>query len=343
MFVGTRQLSEREETNLKQIVLERFGAPEDVVRCLGVPEPDPAGPGEVIFAVIAFPINPADLMICTGSYRIRPQLPAALGAECVGRIVATGPDVDHLAPGDLVINLLRDNWAAKRKVKADDVIRLPDGIDLRQAAMLRINPPTAHLLLTRFVDLQPDDWIIQNAANSAVGRLVIMLAKARGVRTVNVVRRHDVVAELQTLGGDVCLLDEDDLPRRVADAAGGPIRVGLDAVGGVSTRRLGACVANGGIVVNYGRLGDDDAVFGTADLIFRGVTLTGFSLRDAFARLQRDDIQSIYDALIGEVMAGRLFVPVEQVYPIEAIRDALIHARAAGHAGKILVAPNGMI
>ena len=118
-----------------------------------------------------FPINPADISMCRGSYRLRPTLPATPGAECIGRVTAVGAGVSHVKPGDLVINLQRENWAQKRRVKGDDVIAVPPGIDILQGAMLRINPPTALLLLSDVVDLKPGDWVIQNVANSAVGRL----------------------------------------------------------------------------------------------------------------------------------------------------------------------------
>ena len=117
----------------------------------------------------------------------------------------------HVKKGDLVINLQRENWAQRRKVKGDDAIPLPAGIDLRQAAMVRINPPTALLMLSDFVDLKPGDWVIQNVANSAVGRLLIVLAKQRGLRTVNVVRRAELAGELKALGADVVVVDGSDL------------------------------------------------------------------------------------------------------------------------------------
>ncbi len=122
-------------------------------------------------------------------------MPAVPGAECVGRVLAVGEGVTHVAPGDLVINLQRENWAQQRRVRGDDVIPLPADIDLRQAAMVRANPPTALLMLTDFVDLKPGDWVLQNAANSAVGKLVIRIARSRGLRTVN------VVESMQTRGG----------------------------------------------------------------------------------------------------------------------------------------------
>jgi mitochondrial enoyl-[acyl-carrier protein] reductase / trans-2-enoyl-CoA reductase len=140
------------------------------------------------------------------------------------------------------------------------------------------------------------------------------------------------------------LLDSDDLPNRVADALkGASVRLALDAVGGLATKRLGICVEDGGVVVNYGRMGEDDPIFGTAELIFRGVTLTGFLLGRALAKRDYSGIQSIYDTLMRQVMTGQLSAPVDTIYPIEAIREALIHAQRPAHNGKILVAPNGMI
>ena len=166
---------------MKQVVIDRYGPPEDVARCADVPDVGAPGAGEVVFDVLAFPINPADVSFCRGTYRLKPVLPATPGAECIGRVTAVGAGVTAVKPGDLVINLQRENWTQKRRVKADDVIPVPPKMDLRQAAMLRINPPTALLLLTDIVALKLGDWVIQNVANSAVGRLVIRLAHQRGI------------------------------------------------------------------------------------------------------------------------------------------------------------------
>ena len=152
----------------------------------------PPAAGEIVFDVLAFPINPADISFCRGNYRLRPPLPATPGAECVGRVAAVGAGVGDIRPGDLVIHMQRENWVQRRRIAAADAIPLPAGLDLAQAAMLRINPATALLLLEDHVALKPGDWVIQDVANSAVGRHLIVLAKAKGVRTVNVVRRDDV-------------------------------------------------------------------------------------------------------------------------------------------------------
>src|SRR3989442_6449156 len=122
---------------MKQALLDRYGQPEEVVRCAEVPDVGAPGAGEVVFDVLAFPISPADVWMCKGSYRLKPPLPATPGAECVGRVTAVGSVVSHVKSGDLVINLQRENWAQRRRVKGVDVIPVAPGVELRQAAMLR--------------------------------------------------------------------------------------------------------------------------------------------------------------------------------------------------------------
>ena len=95
---------------MKQVLIDRYGQPEEVARCAEVPDVGPPGRDEVVCDVLAFPINPADVWMCKGSYRLKPPLPATPGAECVGRVTAVGAGVSHVKPGDLVINLQRENW-----------------------------------------------------------------------------------------------------------------------------------------------------------------------------------------------------------------------------------------
>jgi NADPH:quinone reductase-like Zn-dependent oxidoreductase len=329
---------------MKRIELAAYGVPEQVALCVEAPPPGPPGPGQVLFEVLAFPINPADVWFCTGTYRTRPALPAVPGAECVGRVLAVGAAVGHVRPGDLVVNLQRENWQQRRLVAGDDVIPLPPGIDLRQAAMLRINPPTAQLLLEDVVSLRPGEWVVQNVANSAVGRLLIQLAKTRGLRTLNVLRRADLFPELQALGADACLVDGPDLPERARAATGGaPIRLGVEAVGGAATARIAACLADGGTVAHYGSMSGENPAMDKADVIFRGVNLTGFILGRCLARRSLAETRAIYADLAAQVVAGTLRAPVGASFPIEQIGAALVEAQRPGKAGKVLVMPNGMV
>jgi len=329
---------------MKQVLIEKYGTPWEVARCADVADVGAPTADEVVFDVLAFPINPADMWFCRGSYRLKPPLPATPGAECVGRVTAVGGAVKHVKPGDLVINLQRENWAQKRKVKGDDAIPLPAGIDLKQAAMVRINPPTAQLMLSDFVDLKGGDWVIQNVANSAVGRLLIVLAHQRGLRTVNVVRRAELANQLKQLGADLVIVDGDDLAARVARETGNAnIRLGVEAIGGAATGRIVECVGTDGTVVHYGSMSGEDPRAGRSNFIYRGVRLTGFMLGRFLAKRSPQKIREIYADLAGQVMAGKLSAPVDTVYPIDNIKEALAHADKGGRNGKILVSPNGAI
>jgi len=327
---------------MKRIDLSAYGIPEDVAHCVEVDDVGTPGANEVVFDVIAFPVNPADIAFCTGNYRLKPPLPATPGAECVGRVSAVGAGVTGVKPGDLVINLQRENWAQRRRVPATDVIKLPPGIDLKQAAMLRINPPTAALLLSDIVALKPGDWVIQNVANSAVGRLIITIARRRGLRTVNVVRRPDVFDALTELGADACVLDGYDLAQHVTRVTGGaPIRLGIDAVSGEATTRIAACLAEDGTVCTYGAMSGQAPALSTAELVFRGINLAGFMLGRFLARRSAEKIASLYAELAEDILRGAIHAPVDSIYPIEEIKAALVHAQAGGRDGKILVTPNG--
>jgi len=329
---------------MKQILIDRYGSPEEVARCAEVPDVGVPGAGEVVFDVLAFPINPADVSFCRGTYRLKPPLPATPGAECIGRATAVGAGVSHVKPGDLVINLQRENWTQRRRVKGDDVIPVPSRMDVRQAAMLRINPPTALLLLTDIVKLKPGDWVIQNVANSTVGRLLIPLARARGVKTMNVVRRDSLFAELRAQGADGCAVDGPELAETVkAQTGGAPVRLGLDAVSGRATARLSACLAEGGVVCNYGSMSGEDPVMARSTLVSGGQSLVGFILGRALATRSLEQVRAIYDDLGQQILDGALSVSVEKVYPIEEIKAALTHAQRGERSGKILVTPNGTV
>jgi NADPH:quinone reductase-like Zn-dependent oxidoreductase len=329
---------------MKKVEIAAYGVPESVAQCVEAPDVGAPGAGEVVFDVLAFPINPADLSMIRGNYRLHPALPATPGAECVGRVAAVGAGVARLRPGDLVINLQRENWAQRRRIAEADAIPIQAGLDLAQAAMLRINPATAQLLLEDHVALAPGDWVIQNVANSAVGRHLIVLAKARGVRTLNVVRRDDVAAQLRALGADVVLSDGPDLAERARSAAGGaPIRLGIDAVSGGATKRIADCVADGGVVVSYGSMSGDDPVMSRAALGARGVSLTGFMLGRGLAKRSPDQVRALYADLATKLRDGVLKAPIDACYPIEEIKTALARAQEGGRNGKVLVLPNGKL
>jgi NADPH:quinone reductase-like Zn-dependent oxidoreductase len=327
---------------MKIVQFDRFGKPDEVVRCVDVDDVDAPAADEAVIDVLAFPLNPADLLTIEGRYAVRPALPARVGAECVGRVTALGRDVRNLAAGDLVIPLDRENWVQRKKVKAALLVKVPAEVDPLQLAMLKVNPPTAHLMMTQYVDLKRGDWLVQDAANSGVGHCIVQLAKATGLHTVNVVRREGLADELLALGGDVVLVDGPDLGERVRAATNGAsIRLAIDAVAGTQVVRLGDCLADEGIVVNYGLLSGENPQLTAHQTVFKRLWLTGFWLVPALQRMTPGEMRDLYGMLAARVAQGALHVPVEATYPIEEIAKAVAHANAYRRAGKVLVTPNG--
>lgn len=329
---------------MKQVQFNAFGEPKDVTSCVDIDDVGSPDDGELVVDIDAFPINPADLLTITGGYAVKPDLPATLGAEGAGRVTAIGGGVTDLAIGDRVIMVGRNNWCQRRRVPANTVVKVREDADVLQLAMLKVNPATALMMLRDYIDMQPGDWLIQDAANSGVGTSLIKLAKADGVRTVNVVRRADLVEPLTGQGADVVVVDGEDLAERVAAATGGqPIKLAIDAVGGSQITRLADCLAEGGTVVNYGLLSGEPCQIRADQTIFKGITLTGFWLQKRLTSMQKAAIDKLYLDLAARVASGDLKVEVEATYPIEQIKDAVAHAGQSGRGGKILVLPNGPI
>jgi NADPH:quinone reductase-like Zn-dependent oxidoreductase len=327
---------------MKVVQFDAFGAAHEVARSVDVSEPDPPGTGEVLVEVEVFPINPVDLLTISGGYAVRPPLPALPGSEALGRVISVGEGVTHVCAGERVIMMSRENWAQRKTIKAGEAIPIRVDADPLQLAMLKINPATAYLLLTRYRELTAGDWLIQNAANSGVGAYLISLAKARGVRTVNVLRRDDLAASLRERGADIVLVDGPDLAERVAEAIGdGNMPLAIDAVAGEATGRLAQCLSEGGVVVNYGLLSGRPCSMDPHMVVFRGITLTGFWLVNFLGTMTGGERASLYGELAERIASGELHVDVEAVYPIEEIKTALEHAARAGRDGKILVTANG--
>ena len=329
---------------MKAIQLSRFGKPEDVIECIEVPDPPPPEADEVALDVLAFPINPADLLMIEGRYAVRPPLPSRVGAECLARVAAVGKAVNDVRVGDLVIPLDRDNWVQRKVSKAGAVIKVPTDIDPLQLAMLKVNPPTAYLMMTKYVALAPGDWLLQDAANSGVGHCLIQLAKAEGFRTINIVRREGLADELTSLGANVVLVDGPDLTERIIAATNGaPIRLAIDAVGGSQIVRFGDALADEATVVNYGLLSGENPQLTGHQCVFKRLCLTGFWLMPRLRDMPRSDIVALYAKLAARIADGSLRVPVQATFSIDDIKQAVALSNAYRRAGKVLVTPNAAI
>jgi NADPH:quinone reductase-like Zn-dependent oxidoreductase len=317
---------------MRAIQIEQFGDPAQVLRVVDIEEPPPPGPHEVLLSVEISPLNKHDLLVVTGMLA-RPPLPHIPGAEGVARVLATGAEVDGLQVGDLVVlPLYAGAWRERLVVPADGLFALPAGGSIEQYSMLGSNPPTAGLMLSECTPLQPGDWVVQNAANSGVGRSLIALAKRRGLKTINLARNEATFAELTAAGADVVHVDDPDA---VADvrAAIGDARVALavDSVGGPGVARLLDLLSDGGSLVGYSWARDEPMWVDTSTLVGKHLTVRGFFVGDYD---YRDKVVPVIREAAPLVADGTLAVPVASVYPLEHLQDAVQHLL---RGGKILL------
>jgi trans-2-enoyl-CoA reductase len=318
-------------------VYETHGNPADVLHVESRPWPAPNA-GEVIVKMRAAPINPADLNQIEGKYPVRAQLPATPGFEGAGIVAEVNRDVTSIDAGALVI--LPHNvgtWRDAVAVKADDLVVVPAGIQPVHAAMLKINPMTAWRLLHDYVDLLRGDWLIQNAANSAAGRAVIQIARELGYKTVNVVRRLELIAELRAEGGDLVLVDSENLRQEVEDAIGGPpIRLGLNAVGGESALRLANCLAPGSTLVTYGAMSLQPLKIPNGLLIFKDLRFRGIWINKWYDNATPAQRMEAFQHLFEMAKRGLLQTKVEKAYPLSEAKSAVAHAARGQRSGKII-------
>jgi trans-2-enoyl-CoA reductase len=318
-------------------VYETHGNPADVLHVQSQPWPTPSA-GEVIVKMRAAPINPADLNQIEGKYPVRAELPATPGFEGAGIVAEVDPDVTNVAVGALVI--LPHNvgtWRDAVAVKADELVVVPAGIEPVHAAMLKINPMTAWRLLHDYVDLARGDWLIQNAANSAAGRAIIQIAHELGYKTLNVVRRSELIGELRAEGGDVVLVDSENLRHQVEDAIGGPpIRLGLNAVGGESALRLANCLAPGSTLVTYGAMSLQPLKIPNGLLIFKDLRFRGIWINKWYDNATPTQRMEAFQRLFEMAKRGLLQTKVEKAYPLSEAKAAVAHAARGQRSGKII-------
>jgi NADPH:quinone reductase-like Zn-dependent oxidoreductase len=326
---------------MKTLQLWRFGAPSDVVELAEV-EPTAPGPGQVAVSIEAAPINPSDLNLIRGVYGVRPQLPSALGAEGVGRVIAVGDGVDRSRVGTRVLvvpTLEQATWRQETVLDERNAVPVdPDG-DPLQLAMLGINPMTAYCLLHAYVNLAPGAWVAQTGASSATAGYVLALAKHAGLRTLNVVRRTESVEPLLDAGADVVLVEGADLSERAADAVGeAAIELIVDAVAGDPVAQLAPLLKIGGQIVCYTARARQPLSIPIVDLIFRGLNVHGYWLNLWLHRTPPDTVAQAYHELAALVADGTLSAPVEATYALAEYREAIAHATRNDRNGKVLFA-----
>jgi len=324
---------------MRRAIFHRHGTPWEVIDIITEADPLP-GPKQVRVRNKVMTINPADLLSIEGHYGAEPlALPATPGVGAWGIVDAIGEGVTRLAIGDAVLPVGGGLWADTVIVHERMAPKAPQGADPEQAALMRANPGTAHLMLGDIVALVPGDWVVQNAANSNVGRMVIRFARDRGLHTVNIVRRSDVVPMLLQDGADAVIVDDGtvDLVQAIGTAAQNAPKLALDAIGGTATGALAASLAQGGTVAAYGLLSGEDPVIAARDVVFRGIQLRGFWLYEWYQTATPEKIQTLHGFLEAQLAAGALHTDVDARYPLSRIREAVAHAARSGRNGKILL------
>lgn len=309
-------------------LLRAAGCAPEVATLAALPAP---GATEVTVAMRRGPINPADLLMIDGGYAFAEAYPLMLGAEGVGEVTETGSAVVGLRPGDRVIPLSRGNWATHRRLDQNDVVRVPPGLTLDQAATLRINPATA-LRLTRLAPLSPGDWIVQNGAASMVARWVRAIAARRGICVIDLVRDGGRSLEV----GHGLPDTEAAIAAAHERTAGAPIRLALDCVAGGASGRLAAMLAPRGLLAVFGHLSGAPCSIASTLLTAKGLEVRGFSLRPAEAADSHADLTRLYDELAALALAADLHPAVSALFPLADLPAAVARARRGG--GRVMIA-----
>jgi NADPH:quinone reductase-like Zn-dependent oxidoreductase len=331
---------------IRALVAQREGEPSSVLRLESRPYPEPAQ-GQVLVRVRVAPIHATDLHIMRGRYGYRPEFPIVLGSECVGQVEAVGPGVDTVEVGQRVVTVLvTGTWQDLIVVAASQVLAVPDDVSDSTACQIVTNPLTALLLLNES-GVQPGEWLLQTAAGSTVGKLVAQLARHRGIRTINVVRRRAVVDQIRELGGtEVICTEDEDLAVRVEEITGREgVSKALDCVAGQLGADVLRSLASGGELIVYGALSthrETDPGALTIPLFARSViyeakTVRGFWLFRWVIMTPSEQTTAALTEAVELVTQGVLTIPEGQAIDIERFTEGVALAEAPAHGTKPLL------
>ncbi|SIT47659.1 putative NADPH:quinone reductase [Paraburkholderia piptadeniae] len=334
---------------MKALIFERNGEPSEVVHWCELPEPTP-GPAEVRVRMLLAPVHPSDLHVIRGRFarQRQPELPASPGSEGVGIIDAVGSDVSSTRVGERVVLLdVPGTWREQVIGPADRAIPVPAAISDEDAAQALINPMTAWAMTMCEHQLERGDWLVQSAAGSTVGRLVLQIAKAQGFRTINLVRREEQVAEIQALGGEVvlCTADESWREQLTTATGGNGIVSAIDCVAGRTGATLARQLAPNGRLLVYGALSShrqtDPAAFEmpvfAPALVYSAAEVRGWFIFSWLARKGVSESSRTLRSLLDRMAEGTLKPPAARRYSVDRALEAFTAAERAAHDAKPLL------
>jgi len=330
---------------IRAAICTRFGTPSDVIEVQDVAALRPE-PGFVRVRMLAAPINPSDLLYCSGTYSLSATPPMRVGWEGVGVVEESGGGVlGWLRKGKRVSLVSRagGTWGTECVTQSETVFPIPDSLSVEQGAAYFINPASA-LLLTRWVlQIPRGSWLIQSAANSAVGRMVIRLGNHFGFRTCNLVRKHEHVETLKKLGASAVLVvdestDQEEFRNQLRAACGGTIpRVAIDPIGGPVGGLILNSLSSGGKMISYGSLSRLPIPADPRSMLTNNLKLEGFLLGEAISALSLPQKVLMISQLEKLHRRGLFQVETFEAYPLDELKTALTAATETPGARKIIL------
>ena len=315
---------------MKAIHLTAYGGnPAQNLTMVEVSEPNAPSEGEALVRMEYAPIDDSDLLLAKGMYFLNPKLPSVIGAEGAGIVEAIGPGVTSINLGDRVtIPFGTFTWSEKVLAPARGLFVVPPSVDAKTASMLNINPTTAVLLLDEIVDLKPKDWIVLNAANSQVARCLIAIAKSRDLRVIGILRRSELIQEIEKLGADFVGIESPELSKQIQIATGGrPISLGLDAVGGPATATIASVLSPGGHLVSYAQMSRLPMHVPQGDLIGKRLNIHGFWM---YYEEYLPKMRAVLTEATKVVASRKLSLPFTATYKPPQIKEAIEHTQRGG-------------
>jgi NADPH:quinone reductase len=330
---------------MQAVCFHEHGDPASVLTLGDVPPPVP-GRGELLVRILASPVNPSDLLFVEGHYGHQTSFPAVPGFEGVGVVVAAGRGF----PGKLlvgrrvaVINRGGGSWAEYAVIAAKQAIPVPGSMSDEQAATFFINPATALVMTRRVHRPQRGEWLLQSAANSSLGRMIIRLGAHFGFRTLNIVRRQPQVDQLQRLGANEVIVfdaardDPDQLVEQVRHLTDGGVRCALDPVGGVVGSTMVRCLRLHGCLLTYGTLTEDPLIIPPRTLIGPAARVEGFMLGRWMDRQSLLGKLGVLRQVRRLIVSGVLSTEIATRVPLSEVPAVL----ASRPAGKVLIEIGG--
>ena len=324
---------------MKAAIHDTFGEPIDVLNAVEVDKPN-AGAGEVLIKMALSPIHNHDLWTIRGNYGYKPELPGAIGgSEALGTIEAVGEGVDDAMIGKRVtIAGVHGTWAEYFVAPATGVLPLPDMISDVAGAQL-IAMPFSAISLLETLRAKKGDWIIQTAANGAVGKIMVTLAKARGINLLNLVRRDEAVKELTDMGIENVLSTSDadwvQKSRDIIGAAGAASAI--DSVGGDISADLVELLGLDGELVVFGTATGAPMPLSSGALIMKHITVKGFWGSRVSGDMAPEERKRLITELVTLVAKGELVLEDGGVFDLDDVAKAMKAALTPGRAGKVMI------